>query len=446
MASIALALRSLAGRNLLVGFSGGLDSTVLLHALAEHALSLDCRVRAIHVDHGLHAGSDRWARRCAELAASLGIELWVEQVQVGTGAGCGPEAAAREARYSAFARNLQPGEDLVLAHHRDDQAETVLLRLLRGSASGGLAAMRPARTLGEHEILRPLLDIDRHELLEYGETARLDWIEDPSNADLALDRNYLRHQVLPALKLRWPQAVAALATSATLLAEDADLLAETVAAHIARLRNPGSDALAVPALLDLAPAWRSRILRRWVEDCRLPPLPGRATRAIEAGILRARPDSRTEYRWHGAVLRRWRDHLYLDQEAPDLPGDWQSAWDGTQPLLLPTGERLELLSDDTPAPLPQRTGGDGLLAGLQVRGRRGGERITLAGRRHSHSVKHCLQAAAILPWQRPRLPLLIAADGEVLAVGDVLLSGRFAAWCAERSLRLRQRRPFSDPH
>ena len=439
MATLALALRSLAGRDLLVGFSGGLDSTVLLHALAAQAGSLHCRVRAIHVDHGLHPRSGEWASHCAAFAASLRIELQVERVRVARDAGRGLEAAAREARHAAFLRHLHADECMLLAHHRNDQAETVLLRLLRASASAGLAAMRPCSTLGAHAVLRPLLDVERSELLAHAEAAGLDWIDDPSNADLALDRNFLRHRILPELRQRWPQADSALATTAVLLAEDAELLAETVGVQLARLRNPQSGGLALQELLSLAPSWRSRILRRWVGDSGLPPLPGRAIGVIESGLLRARADSRAEYRWHGAVLRRWRDHLYLDRNAPALPGDWHSSWDGKHPLPLPTGERLELIgctesAGESSAP---GLGFDNVLPGVQVRARRGGERIVLTGRQHSHSLKHCLQAAAILPWQRERLPLLIAADGEVLAAGDVVVSARFAAWCGERSMQLR---------
>ena len=435
----SLALRSLAGRDLLVGFSGGLDSTVLLHALAAQAETLQCRVRAIHVDHGLHPRSDEWASHCAAFAASLQIELQVERVRVARDAGRGLEAAAREARQAAFLRHLRTGECMLLAHHRNDQAETVLLRLLRASASAGLAAMRPCSTLGAHAVLRPLLDVERSELLSYAEAAGLDWMDDPSNADLALDRNFLRHRILPELRQRWPQADSALATTAALLAEDAELLAETVGEHLAQLRNPQSGGLALHQLLSLAPAWRSRILRRWVEDSGLPPLPGKAIGVIESGLLRARADSRAEVRWHGVVLRRWRDQLYLDRDLPALPGNWQSPWDGTRPLSLPTGERLELIvctgsAGESSAPV---VAFDDILPGLQVRARRGGERIVLAGRKHSHSLKHCLQAAAILPWQRERLPLLIAADGEVLAAGDVVVSARFAAWCGERSMQLR---------
>lgn len=440
MTTLSLALRSLAGTDLLVGFSGGLDSTVLLHALATRANALDCRVRAIHVDHGLHPDSGDWADHCAEVCASLGIELQVERSRVALGQGRGLEAAAREARHAAFLRNLRRDECLVLAHHRGDQAETVLLRLLRASASGGLGAMRPASTLDAHAVLRPLLDVERAELLACAQAAGLSWLEDPSNAELSLDRNYLRHRVMPVLRQRWPQADAALSRTAALLAEDAELLAEVSAGHLSRVRHSGSGALDVDALLELPPAWRSRVLRRWVEEAGLPPLPGKAIGVIETNLLAARSDSLAGYRWHGVAIRRWRDQLYLEQDAPILPGNWQTPWDGRQPLLLPTGDRLALLADSvgaTPvAASPAAADFDDVLAGLQVRARRGGERIVLTGRRHSHSLKHCLQAAAILPWRRERLPLLIAADGEVLAAGDAVVSARLAAWCKQRSMRL----------
>ncbi len=436
------AVGKLAGMDLLLGFSGGLDSTVLLHATASHARALQLNLRAIHVDHGLHAGAADWARHCIDVCVELGVELVVERVSVIRDGGRGMEAAAREARYAAFLKHLRAHESLALAHHRDDQAETVLLRLLRASGSSGLAAMLPSRPFGVQVLLRPLLDVSRSRLLEYAQAQNLRWIDDPTNLDERLDRNFLRHRVLPSLHERWPQAAVALARSAELLAEDAGLLDAVARQHLDQVRGPGPMQVKVTALLAFERPWRARILRRWLADSGLPALPGKAIRIIESDLLDARPDCKAEVRWEGAVLRRWRDCLHLDALADPLPLDWQCEWDGRKPLLLPTGDALAFVSVDCEVPPRDEVSASAdasLLAELHVRARRGGEKITLPGRSHRHALKQCMQDAGIPPWRRDRLPLLLAGDGELLAAGDLLISARLDRFCRSRSLRLQCR-------
>ncbi len=252
----ATALRDAPDAPLLVGLSGGLDSTVLLHALAADAAVRARGLRAIHVRHDLQPAAAAWAQHCVEFCAAMQVALQVVPVHVRLGSGLGLEGAAREARHAAFAAALAPAEVLVLAHHRDDQAETVLLRLLRASGSGGLAAMRGSRLFAQGRLWRPLLELPRAALLGYAQAHELRWIDDPSNADAAFDRNFLRHRVLPVLRTRWPGADAALARSAALLAEDAALLAEEAQARLQLARTADPHTLSVPALCALSPAWR----------------------------------------------------------------------------------------------------------------------------------------------------------------------------------------------
>lgn len=427
---------------LLVGFSGGVDSTVLLHLLADAGLSL----RALHVHHGLHADADAWAAHCRSTCESLGIPLIVARVEV-TRAGAGLEAAARDARHAAFADHLRDGETLVLAHHRDDQAETVLLRLLRSSGTGGLAAMRTRRVFGRGEVWRPLLDIPRADLLAYAQTKGLSWIEDPSNTDESLDRNFLRARVLPLLAERWPQATSAMARSAALLAEEARLLDGETAKRLALVQGVDPAVLAVDGLLALDPAWRHRVLRAWIAALGLPPLPGAAFACIDDEMLPVRSDAEPEYRWAGCVLRRWRNLLHAEVARPALPADWQAEWSGAEPLALPSGDRLAFAH--VGAGMTATTRSDGELVAARsaptrarpaptmvVRGRRGGERITLPGRQHSHALKKVLQDLGVPIWERERLPLLFADDGELLAVGDLAMSARLAAWCEGTGKRL----------
>ncbi|GAB2492189.1 tRNA lysidine(34) synthetase TilS [Arenimonas alkanexedens] len=406
-----------------VAFSGGMDSTVLLHWLASSPAIRSDGLRVLHVDHGLHPDSAAWAAHCADFCRKHDLSLEICRVAV-DGAGRGLEAAAREARYGALAAGLQPGERIALAHHRDDQAETVLLRLLRG-AGDGLAAMRPLRPFGPGWLWRPLLGAPRTALARYAREHGLAWVEDPSNAHDRADRNYLRHHVLPRLTERWPQADAGLARSASLLAGQVELLADEDARRLAQVQGLDPATLSVPALLGLAPGWRDRVLRLWVNSLALPPLSAEGLRAINEELIPAREDGEPRLSWSGAVVRRWRDLLHAGPELPPLPADFACVWDGRVPLSLPSGDLFSLSPTGSFA------------APLQVRARQGGERLVLAGRGHSSELKQVLQALGLPPWLRARLPLLFDADGVLLAAGDVALAAPLQDWLATHGCCLR---------
>ncbi|MDQ1118612.1 MULTISPECIES: tRNA lysidine(34) synthetase TilS [Pseudoxanthomonas] len=402
-----------------VALSGGLDSTALLHALAA---TWPGRVRAVHVHHGLHADADAWEAHCVALCARLQVPLRVERVVVER-AGEGLEAAARRARHAAFARVLRPGDLLVAAHHRDDQAETFLLRALRASGPEGLAAMRPLRPFAQGQLWRPWLDLPRSAILAYAQAHDLRWVEDPSNADAALDRNFLRHHVLPLLRQRWPHADAALARSAALSAQADALLQQLDQDALDRARADDAQLLSVPALQALSPELRARVVRRWIATLGLPSLPAQGIVQLESSLLDAGHDAQARFDWGEARLQRWRDLLHAGRATPPLPRAWRTHWRGDAPLALPGGGELRLQGAAFEAP-------------VQVGARQGGERIQLPGRTHSHALKHALQAAGIPPWQRAQLPLLRDAEGRVLAMGDRLLSGPFQAWLEAQNARL----------
>ena len=422
--AISAALAALPAAPLCVGYSGGLDSSVLLHALAASPAARERGLRAWHVHHGLHPDADAWAAHCAQVCAGYGLELTVSRVSVARDGGDGPEAAARAARHAAFAAGLGAGETLALAHHRDDQAETLLLRLLRGSGPDGLAAMREWRDCGRGRLWRPLLALPRAALEAYAREHALRWIDDPGNDEERYDRNFLRHRALPLLRERWPQASAALAQSARLQEEAAGLLDSEDAAALAQVRSLDPQALSRSGLRTLAPARRARVLRRWIAALALPPLPAQGVARIERELLPARADAQAQFAWNGAVVRAWRDVLYAQTQRPPLPHDWRAGWDGREPLALPDGGHWRL------------DGAAGFDAPLIAHARAGGERIALPGRAHRHSLKHALQALGVPPWERERLPLLADADGEVWAAGDLLYSARMDAWLRERGARL----------
>lgn len=408
-----------------IAFSGGLDSTVLLHLAAADPALRARGLRALHVDHGLHPDSARWAQACGDACAALGVGFQSRRVAVRDRGG-GLEAAARAARHAAFLDSQREGELIALAHHRDDQAETVLLRLLRGSGDG-LGAMRAVRPFGRGWLWRPLLALPRALIHAHALQHGLRWIEDPSNASERHDRNFLRHCVLPVLQQRWPQADAAFARSAGLLATQEDLLAAEDAKRLAQVQGFDPATLSVPALLAQPPGWQPRLLRRWTADLGLPLLSAGALDTIQSELLPARPDARAQFAWSGAVIRRWRDLLHAGRPLPALPDDFIARWDGAAALALPGGDRLQLS--------PARA----FDAPHTVRARQGGERLVLPGRAHSSELKHVLQDLGVPPWQRARLPLLFAPDGELLAAGDVALSARLCDWLAGHGTRLELR-------
>ena len=221
------------------------------------------------------------------------------------------------------------------------------------------------------------------------------------------------------------------------------MLADETRIRLASARTEDPASLSVSFLLTQPPAWRARLLREWTSQLGLPPLPGGAFDQIDSQMLRARRDACPEYCWAGVVIARWRDLLHAESVRDALPEDWRASWSGAAPLLLPTGERLEFVGDGN-ASANDGASLTGSMAGeleaqfgaLEACARHGGERIHLAGREHSHSLRNCLQEAAIPPWQRRRLPLLKSGDGELLAAGDAIGSARFLAFCRERGVRL----------
>jgi tRNA(Ile)-lysidine synthase len=354
---------------------------------------------------------------------ALGVPLQVIRVEVEAGSGLGIEGAARAVRHRAFAQALGDGEILALAHHRDDQAETFLLRALRGSGVDGLAAMRPWRAHANGWLWRPLLDIPREQLQAHAIAHGLRWIDDPSNADSGFNRNFLRNQMMPLLRERWPHAAANLARSASLSAQAVDLLDAEDAAALAKAQ--GDDAsLDIDVLETLPSERRARVLRRWIGAAGLPPLPANGIAQIEHHLLHARQDAEARFDWSDARVQRWRNALHACRIRAPLALDWSQPWDGRSPLALPTGDRLELI------------GTDGFDAPLRVHARLGGERLLLSGRMHHHSLRHVLQERDVAPWLRARMPLLSDAD-ELLAAGDAILSARMAAWLQARGACLR---------
>lgn len=407
-----------------VAYSGGLDSHVLLHALSRLGIEL----AAVHVHHGLSPNAELWAEHCQAQCAALGVPCRVVRVEVARDAGKGIEAAARSARYAALEQVLGEGEMLLTAHHQDDQAETLLLMLLRGAGVAGLAAMPAVRACGRGRLARPLLGLPRSALHLYAQRHGLSWVDDESNFDTSLDRNYLRHELLPLLRRRWPAAERALARSAAHLAEAGELLAELAAADLGAAGGHRPGTLSVEALQALTPPRRRNLLRHWLR-CRGLPLPDtRHLQRIEQEVLPARPDAEPRVCWPGAEVRRYRDDLYA---LPPLtpPPATELAWPQPEPLVLADGRTLTMRACTGQGLSAARCAG----ARVTVRFRAGGERCTPAGRGHTHELRKLFQEAGVPGWERERVPLLFV-DGMLAQVVGYWLCEPFAAAAGETAL------------
>jgi tRNA(Ile)-lysidine synthase len=412
----------LAGVPFCVAYSGGVDSTALLLALARLRRRHRFGLRALHVNHQLQPGAAAWAAAAVRRARSWRVAAQVLTVQVPRVPGGSLEAAARAARYAALAAQLAPGEQLLTAHNQDDQLETVLLQLIRGAGLPGLAAMPAAAPFAGGRLLRPLLPVPRALLQQFLEQNDVRWSDDPSNLDERFDRNYLRQRVVPSLRARWPAVAATVSRSARHAAEAQELLG-AVAERALDAALDGT-ALRVSALRRLRAAERRALLRQWLTRRGLALPDQRRLEEVTARIIHARADAQPLLRWSGGELRRHGDRLYA--AAPRAPArleplEWR--WSARRALGLPGGGSLRLLADRhgdiALARLPAR---------LQVRFRGGGERLGEAfGRR---ALKDLLQQSRLPPWQRTELPLLYG-DGQILAVPGLWVAPQLVAAAGE---------------
>ncbi len=404
-----------------IAFSGGLDSTVLLNLLGPLRDSLRAPLSAIHIDHGLQSGSAAWAAHCAQACGRLEIPLQTLRVDAMAARGESPEAAARQARYAAIAEAIGPDAMLLTAHHQDDQAETLLLALLRGAGVEGLAAMPSVRAWNGGWHARPLLGIGRAQIRRWAIGRGLRWIEDPSNVSLTPDRNYLRHQVMPALLARWPAAAASLAQSAAHCAAAAALLTEEADRMLDSLQTGHPQRLRIDRLRELTGAQACNVFRLWLRRQQLPPLPRR--RLIEAlhQIDHARPDADLRIAWNGMELRRFRDELWLLREPPGVAPQAPLHWDGEERWLGPgLGWVRRRLG---PGGIDRRFWSDG---NVQIAYRHAGLRCRPAGRAGRRSFKKLAQECDIPPWLRAITPIVLIGERPA-AIASCCVCEPFAA-------------------
>ncbi len=407
---------------LLVGYSGGLDSHVLLLWLARLvARHPEFSLQAVHVHHGLNPLADAWAAHCQRVCDELGVPLIVERVAVTAARRESLEARAREARYRALAEHLPAGGYLLTAHHQDDQLETLLLALKRGSGVRGLAAMPHRQPFARGELIRPLLDCSRASLHRWAEAQGLHWIEDDSNQDERFDRNFLRAQILPRLQARWPSFGETACRSATLCAEQEALAEELAEQDRSQCERPDGS-LSIEAMRSLSIPRRHNLLRGWLRH-HSGAVPERgALLRIWPEVVEARADASPQLLTSCGVIRRFDGSLYLLTDAPgSVPEPQLLQWPGVWSV----GHHTLILKQ--------------VQHGAQLRLPRDGELVTLrfavagslrtqpVGRVGSRSLKKLWQEYGVAPWLRDQVPLLFYGESLVAAVGLFICQ----AGCAE---------------
>ncbi|MCH9637629.1 MAG: tRNA lysidine(34) synthetase TilS [Candidatus Rickettsiella isopodorum] len=405
-----------------IAYSGGLDSQVLLYAL--NRLLPTKRLRVIHINHGWHVDSIKWANVCRHTCEKLGVYCEIISVDTHPKSGESPEAYAREVRYSAIAKRIRPGDFLLTAHHRNDQAETLLLQLVRGSGLKGLVSMPFCQRFAKGYLIRPLLDFTRTELYEYAQKHHLTWIEDDSNRDLRFNRNFIRHQVLPVIQQRWPQADKTIARAAANLAEAHSLLDEVAHQDWSMVQGSAPNVLIISSLMKLSAIRRSNLLRYWLQQLHFSLPSQKQLKQIDI-LLKSRVDASPQVNWKNIQLRRYRDSLYvltLLENEKNFIFQGVTPWELSQTLILPTLDQLTT----------RQVLGVGLNYSLLIEGqvdvtfRQGGERFYASNRQGSHPLKKLFQEWGVPPWERNRVPLIYYRK-ELIAVAGYGINPHFAA-------------------
>jgi tRNA(Ile)-lysidine synthase len=401
-----------------IAYSGGIDSHVLLH-LAASSTRLRDKITAVYVHHGLQAEADDWAVHTAKTAEELAVRFILLRVNAVAGRKESPEEAARNARYAALKELIEVNDVLLVAQHLEDQLETVMLQLMRGSGLRGLSGMPENMAFGRGSLLRPLLQTPKRAISDYACRHRLHWVEDLSNQRSDYDRNFLRNEVLPLLKHRWPGCAVTVARSARHCAEAETLVAELAGEIFEQIYDPLDNTLSISRLRMFDSARQQLAVRRWflMNGLRMP------SRDVVLRLLNqvaVAKDARHPALFsQGCWIRRYRDKLYcLAPFEPEMPEE--TVWPPDQIRIL-LGEYRALYWRRASAGIALETW---LESEIVVKCRAGGEKIRLPGRAGRHSLKNLYQEAGIPPWEREKMPL-VYLNGQLAAVGDRWISAEF---------------------
>jgi tRNA(Ile)-lysidine synthase len=418
---------------LAAAFSGGLDSTVLLHLLVECQKTLPFQLCVHHVHHGLSENADDWAIFCNDLCAKLNVPITISKVNITKNSGLGIEATAREARYGALL--AVDANFICLAHHQDDQAETYLLQLARGAGVKGLAGMGNVNK----KLLRPLLDVSRSALETYAKQHELTWIEDESNADTAFDRNFMRHEVLPKLEKSYPAIKQTISRAAQHMAEANVLLDELAAEDLKSCQQNQEDKqqLFLAPLSILSKARAKNALRWWLLKNDLGAPSTAQLQQIVQQLLHAKSDASIKIKLSAnLILRRFQGGAFIVKKVQEGDADYNRStfslpWQREQLVILPDQSRL-FFSEKLGEGIAMRHLQN---AQLLIRYRQGSETIKPAENRPSRSLKSIFQTSNIPPWQRERLPLL-CINTDLVMLPNVAVDVRLKAAPDEQGLQV----------
>lgn len=388
-----------------LALSGGVDSTLLLACLSDLSKSVSINLKCIHVNHQLMPNADIWQADCQRLCAEYGVPLVSRAVDVKKYKGQSLEAVAREARLAVFAECMNDNDILVLAHHQDDQAETFLLQLMRGAGVDGLAAMPEEKPFALGVMVRPWLGLKREDIISEAKRRQLFWIEDDSNQDVSFDRNFLRHEVIPKLKSRWPAFSETVTRSAGHCAGAAKALTAHNHNTYALVSDESDNTLLISELKALPEAKVAELIRHWIKELGFALPSHKRMRTIIEQMLYARADSMPKVTWSDVEVRRYRNKLYIMRQKPsDDVVAKEVVWDIRKPLALKQPTTVLY-----PQVLEQAGCSIDMLAkeNVTVRYRKAGDRLRLLGQKHSVSFKDWCQTNAIPPWQRSEIPLVL---------------------------------------
>lgn len=398
-----------------LAYSGGVDSQVLLHLMAQTGLNL----KAVYIDHGLQEESRDWALHCENSCKALNVSFRTILVDAHPESGESPEAAARAVRYQALAEFIEEDDCLLTAQHQDDQAETLLLQLFRGAGAAGLAAMPALTRFSNGWHARPLLGVSRQSILEYAKQQGLSWVEDPSNLQHQYDRNFLRLQLMPVLRQRWPAINQTLSQATEQQAENKHLLEQLAELDLKQL-STNAVGLTVTGLMSFSEDRQRNILRFWIKQHHLPIPSRQVLNQMQQQMLYSAEDANPEVHWSGAEMHRFKNHIYAFTSFDHDPAQILQ-WQIKLPIDITSLQQTLVMNTHTGLGLDKKR----LQSQLQVRFRQGGERICPAGRQGHHSLKKLFQEAEVPPWLRDRIPLIYQND-ELIAVAGYWVADEYS--------------------
>ncbi len=398
-------------KNILIAYSGGLDSHVLLHLASKLSQPHHYSIRAMHIHHGLQKIADTWVPHCQRVCDQLNIPLKTHYLNLDIDKGKSVEEEARSARYAALKASLQKDEVLLTAHHQNDQAETLLLQLFRGAGVQGLAGMPLITNFGLGQHARPLLNASRQSLEIYAKENQLNFIEDPSNQDNAFDRNYLRNEILPKLRDRWLGIDKTISRSARLQAETKQLLDEFAEQDMQSLQDEtdATDTLLISKLKPFSVVRQKLLLRHWIVINGFTSPSEKKLKHIFSDVINASDDAQPLVEWRGAEVRRYQGRLYIMKPMHSHDNTQVFEWINLQnPLSITSlGITIDTLSPSLyDKELP-----------MTVRFRQGGEKIQHEKRGVAISLKNLLNESGVPPWQRSRVPLIYSGETLIKVVG-----------------------------